>query len=186
MAETYKVKTHAREGHKEHAKDGEESWGRQAKLRLCRPNTGGSRFVLIVCRWAIVILSTPVCRTCSISAIVWCHVDQGRLFPRERSCSSRSWWSLWTRRLSRLVCRRIQLRRRSRPRGGLISVRVHVRVRSVPRTRSAIWDDVVSVPRPSESVGTLRPLSRSLRVRILERVLLGVGTVRVDQILVTS
>ena len=65
-------------------------------------------------------------------------------------------------------------------------MRVHVRVGSIPWTRPAIWDDVVSIPGTSESVRTLRPLSCSLRIRILVRVLLGIGAVRIGQILVTS
>lgn len=92
-----------------------------------------------------------------------------------RSCPSRSRWPL------RRLCR-IHLRRRSRPRRWLSYIRVHIRVGNVSRAHLAIWDGVVSVPRPSECVRTLRSLSSSLRVRILVRV---ISAVRVNQILVT-
>ena len=52
-------------------------------------------------------------------------------------------------------------------------------VGNVPWAHLTIGDDVVSVPRPSERVRTLRSLSCSLCVWILERI------VRVDKILVT-
>jgi hypothetical protein len=75
------------------------------------------------------------------------------------------------------------LRRRSGSYRQLTSVRVHVWIRNVSRTPSALWNTIVSVPRPSESVRTLDALPCPLRVGILVRI---DGTVWVSQILVIS
>ena len=129
--------------------------GGQTRSRLCVISTGGPGLVLIVRRWAIFILS-----------------------PLLRGTWLRCWRRVLRVHRGRLICR-IHMRRRSRPCRRLSSVRVRVSVGSVSWTRVIIWDDVVSIPRPSNGVGTLRSLSCSLRVRILVRILLGMGAVRV-------
>ena len=146
--------------------------------RLCGPNTSGPMFVLVVRWWVIVVLSISLPRTWPISTIIRGHIDQRRLLRRKRSCASRSWWPVW--------CPCVHLRRRKRPHGRLITIRVDVRVKSVSWTGLTVWNNVVSIPRPSESVRTLRSLSYSLRVRIRVGIILRVGAVGVSQILVTS
>jgi hypothetical protein len=79
--------------------------------------------------------------------------------------------------MRRLVTARVNLGRGSRH-GRLISIGVHVGVRDVSWTTMVIWDGVVPVAGPAESVRALKVLSCPLRVEILE------GIVGVGQILV--